>query len=422
MRQLFSKKKSFKERQIRVVMLSQYFWPEDFRINELTSSLSDRGIEMTVLTGKPNYPGGNVFKGYKAVGCLRETMGKVQVFRVPMVPRGKQNAFRLALNYLSFMISGALFGPYMLRNAHPDVIFVYCPSPLLQALPALFIGWIKRVPVVTYVQDLWPESIEATGYVRSAWISKLVEVAVKFIYRRSDLVLVSSRPFIDSIRRHAPAARVAYYPNSVEATFCNPDSGSKPHVSALDAKFCVVFAGNVGAAQAVHVIVDTAVHLKSHSGIRLVILGSGSKVEWMREHIAKHGLCNLHLAGRFPARSMPFLLSRASVLLASLADRPIFAATVPNKIQAYMAVGRPIIASMNGEGGRLVLEAEAGLSVPAEDSKALADAILKLYEMSQSERERMGANAQNYYRKHFNHESLVTDLIEHLTDTIKAKT
>lgn len=406
---------------MKLLVLSQYFWPESFRINEVVESLVARGLDVDVLTGKPNYPEGRIFSSYRAAGCTTESWNGARIFRVPLLPRGHKSGLRLALNYLSFIVTAAFFGAWQLRSVKPDVIFVYAPSPLLQALPALLLGWLKRAPVAVNVQDLWPESIEATGYVRNRLVIRLVESLVRVIYRRADLILVSSRPFAEAIGRFSPTAKIVYYPNSVDASFCDPEAGLKPDVPALDCGFTVVFAGNVGAAQAVHVIVDAAEILKSHPEIRLVVLGSGSELDWMRRQIELRGLDNLFLAGRFPVQAMPFLLSRASALLVALADRPIFAATVPNKIQAYMAVGRPIIASINGEGARLVREADAGLAVPAEDGTALAAAVLKLYSLPQSERDRMGANGKAYYRAHFDHEQLVSDLIAHLKTTTEVK-
>jgi glycosyltransferase involved in cell wall biosynthesis len=406
---------------MRLLVVSQYFWPESFRINELVQTLVGRGVEVTVLTGKPNYPVGKVFSGYRALGSMRETWNGAHVYRVPLIPRGFRSGIRLFLNYLSFVCSATTVGAWMLRWVPCDAIFVYAPSPLLKALPALFIGWLKRVPVVVYVQDLWPESIAATGYVRNRVAIRMVELLVRFIYRHADLILVSSRPFIPSVQRFSPTAPVVYYPNSVDSFFCDPEYGHKHDVPALRSGFTVVFAGNVGAAQAVHVITNAAALLKKHPDIRIVVLGSGSELNWMRAQIAKHNLDNLILAGRFPVDAMPNLLAQASILLVTLADREIFAATVPNKIQAYMAVGRPIIAAMNGEGARLIQEANAGIAVPAENAIALADAIVSLHEMPQEEREKLGANAQSYYRKHFDHETLVTELQSHLAKITKVK-
>ncbi|WIM05134.1 MAG: glycosyltransferase family 4 protein [Candidatus Nitricoxidivorans perseverans] len=403
---------------MKLLLVSQYFWPESFRINEVAASLAARGVETVILTGKPNYPDGKIFSGYRAWGCAEEACGKVRILRVPMFPRGSRSALRLALNYLSFIVSGTIFGPWLLRGFRPGAILVYCPSPLLQALPALLIGWLKRTPVIVYVQDLWPESLEATGHVRSRWILRGVGKVVGFIYRHADVILISSQPFAGPISRFAPNARIVYYPNSVDASFCDPEAGTKTDLPVLDGGFSVVFAGNIGSAQAVEVIVEAAALLADHSGIRLVILGSGSELEWMRQQVRERKLANLYLAGRFPVEAMPSLLARASALLVTLADRPIFAATVPNKIQAYMAVGRPIVACLNGEGARLVEEAEAGVAVPAEDAHGLADAILKLHRMSPQERDRLGENGRAYYRAHFDHEKLVSELIGHVREAM----
>jgi glycosyltransferase involved in cell wall biosynthesis len=399
---------------MKVLVVSQYFWPESFRINEVVASLADRGIQVCVLTGKPNYPDGKVFPGYRSWGCQTDRH-RFPIFRVPIYPRGRKSALQLALNYLSFVASASVFGWWALRRVPFDVVLVYAPSPLLQALPALFLSRLRRCPLVVWVQDLWPESLEATGYVRNGVIISAIRQVVTFLYKRTDLILVSSRPFERSIRQMVPTAQIAYYPNSVDSMFCDPDSGTKPDVSILDDGFNVVFAGNLGTAQAVSVIVAAAEKLVAYREIRLVVLGSGSELEWMKRQIVERNLQNLHLAGRFPVESMPFLLARASALLVTLADRPIFAATVPNKIQAYMAVGRPIIACLKGEGARIVTKANAGIAVQPEDANSLADAIVELYEAPPAIRAEMGANGRAYYREHFDHERLISELIEHLS-------
>jgi glycosyltransferase involved in cell wall biosynthesis len=406
---------------MKLLLITQYFWPESFSINEVASTLVKRGIELVVMTGKPNYPEGKMFPGYAPLSLDREDYRSIRIRRVPIITRGIRNPLRLTLNYLSFIVSGSLFGPWVLRDFRPDAILVYCTSPLLQAIPAILIGRIKKVPVTLYVQDLWPESLEATGYVRSRWIIQAIAWVVKLIYRHVDLILISSRPFEDSIRRMAPAARIVYLPNSVDGALCDPDSGQKPHVPALDSGFSVVFAGNIGAAQAVNVIVDAAALLAAYPGIRLVVLGSGSEFGWMQQQREQRSLYNLHLPGRFPADSMPYLLFRATALLVTLADRPVFSQTVPNKIQAYMAVGRPIIACLNGEGARLVTEAGAGIAVRAEDARGLAAAVLRLYRMSPERREQLGLRARQYYRQHFEHEKLVTEMVSHLQQAIGSK-
>jgi glycosyltransferase involved in cell wall biosynthesis len=398
---------------MKLLIISQYFWPESFRINEVAKTLAEKGIEVEVLTGKPNYPHGKIFSGYRAWGCQRETYQGININRIPLLPRGC-GGWRLALNYLSFIMSGLIFAPWMLRGKKYDVIFIYAPSPILQAIPAIFIGWLKSCPVALWVQDLWPESLSATGYVQNRAALKLVEQMVRFIYRHTDLLLAQSKAFEGPIRRLASDARIVYYPNSVDDSFAVPTKDALPEVAGLNAGFSVMFAGNIGAAQAVGVIVDAASLLKEYTDIHFVVLGEGSRLEWMRQEAQKHELNNMHLPGRFPVETMPGFMHKASALLVTLADQEIFRATIPSKVQAYLAAGRPILACLNGEGTKLVSDADAGLTIPAEDGQALAEAVLRLYRMSPKERDAMGMRGRLYYEQHFAHDMLIDQLIAHL--------
>lgn len=396
---------------MKVLVVSQYFWPEGFRINDVVRTLVERGISVDVFTGKPNYPEGKIFPGYRLWGIQTEQYFGATVLRVPIFLRGTRSGWRLILNYLSFVLFGLIVAPWLLRGRRYDAIFVYAPSPILQAIPALFLGWLKSSPVVVWVQDLWPESLEATGYVRNRRVLGWVEKLVRYIYRHADLLLVQSRGFMSPVGALAAGTPVAYFPNSVESIFCDLPDVPLPEIPALDEGFSVLFAGNVGVGQAVEVIVEAATLLRDRPDIRFVVLGHGSRWDWMCEQVNKRGLTNLHLPGRYPVETMPGLMQKASALLVSLADQPIFAATVPNKVQAYMAAGRPILACLNGEGARLVVEAEAGLSVPAEDARGLAAAVLRLYEMPSEERAAMGANGRRYFKEHFDHDRLIDELI-----------
>lgn len=403
------------------LIVSQYFWPENFRINDIARSLLEKGIEVDILTGKPNYPGGKIFDGYRAWGCRCEGWSGIDICRIPIVPRGKDKPLRLALNYLSFVASGLLFAPFLLRKKSLDAIFVYAPSPILQAIPAIFLGRLKKCPVILWVQDLWPESLSATGHISNPWILKAVEHVVRFIYRHVDLLLVQSEAFIEPVSALASGTPVKYHPNSVDKSFSMPPSLAAPDIPGLDGGFSVMFAGNIGTAQAVETIVEAADLLKDHSDIRFVVLGDGSRREWMLEEAKNRNLSNLHLPGRFPMEAMPALMQKAAALLVTLADQPIFAATIPSKVQAYLAAGRPILACLNGEGADLITAAGAGLAVPAEDGKALAGAILQLYRMSPQERDAMGVRGRLYYAQHFSHDMLVDHLIGHMQSVCQHK-
>ena len=398
---------------LHILLVSQYFWPEGFYINAVARRLAARGHQVDVLTGKPNYPAGRLFPGYRGSGCQEEAYHGVRIHRLPMLVRG-QGALRLAANYLSFVFSGLLFGPWRVRRKPCDVIFVYAPSPILQAIPAIFLGWLKRRPVVLWVQDLWPESLSATGYVRNPAILSLVAWVVCFIYRHVDLLLVQSHALCDAVGKMAPTTPVRYYPNSVE-DILDAEAVQLPlPVQGVMEGFCILFAGNIGSAQAVEVILDAAGRLTDLLEVRFVIVGDGSRREWMLAEVARRRLGNVVLPGRFPVENMPAFMTRAEALLVTLSDQAIFRQTIPSKVQSYLAAGRPILASLNGEGADLVAAAGAGLCSPAEDGKALAENVRHLQAMSPEQRVKMGASGRRHYERHFAMDLLMDELVGHL--------
>ncbi len=403
------------------LIVSQYFWPESFPIDDIGASLARKGVDVDVLTGKPNYPQGKIYPGYKFWGCVSETWRGMKIYRVPLVGR-RSGGCGLAINYIFFVLSGLFVAPWLLRKKKYDAIFVYAPSPILQAIPALFLGRIKNCPVVIWVQDLWPESLSATGYMPNRVVLKLVEWVVRFIYKHADLILVQSQAFVAPVRELASNTPIEYHPNSVNQSFSVAATKAVQQIEGMDGVFPVLFAGNIGQAQAVDVIVEAACLLKDYNEIQFVVMGDGSARQGILDEVKQRNLINLHLPGKFPVESMPGFMQQAALLLVTLADREIFAATVPNKVQAYMAAGRPIVASLNGEGARLVEEAGAGLSAPAEDARVLADRILELYRMPEEHRERMGGNGRDYYQRHFNHEDLIDRLIVHLEGVTEVET
>lgn len=404
---------------MKILIFNQYFWPENFQINELACSLKLQGHNVEVMTSKPNYPDGYLFPGYSHLGNFRQVWKGIIIHRLPIITRGYKSSIRLALNYFSYLVSGLFLAPWILRRKKYDVIFVYAPSPIFQVIPASFLGWIKGVPVVLWVQDLWPESAEATGYVKSTRVLKLLEKFVRFSYAHTDLILVQSRAFVDYVSKLAPKIPVLYYPNSVDKYFYTPKQLDIPVIDSLTSGFSVLFAGNIGEAQSMKTIVLAAEQLLPYKEIKIVIIGSGSKIEWISEEIERKSLNNVFLEGRYPVETMPALMRKASVLLVSLTDQPIFALTVPNKIQAYLAVGRPVIASLNGEGARIINEAKAGFSVPAEDAKGLAEAILTMYRMTDKERLKLGENGRKYFKENFDEDALIDELIKHFESVIK---
>lgn len=403
---------------MRILVLSQYFWPESFRINELVQSLVSKGLDVEVVTGKPNYPGGTVFDGYSASGFTRDDYCGAVIHRIPLIPRSK-GAVRLALNYISFVLSGVMFAPWILRGKQFDLIFVYAPSPILQAIPAIYLGRLKKCPTLLWVQDLWPESLSATGYVKQPTLIKGVECVVRWIYQKMDLLLVQSRAFIPKVRALAASMPIKYYPNSFidEASSAGSQSFTCP---GLESDFPVVFAGNIGSAQAVEVVLEAATLLRNIEGICFVMVGDGSQREWLMRQTTARGLDNIVFPGRYPVEAMPALMAKAGALLVTLADTEVFRLTIPSKIQAYLAAGRPIIACLNGVGAEIVAEAGAGLAVPAEDAIALAEAVKALHKMPESERLEMGVRGRRYYEECFSHDKLVDELIGYFEHAVRS--
>lgn len=400
---------------MRILLLSQYFWPETFIINDLVRKLTEQGHEVTVATAKPNYPGGEIFDGYKAWGVQRQRFAEsVDVIRVPLWPRGRGGSRNLILNYLSFVATGLFLLPWLLRGRKFDSIVVFAMSPITQVIPAIPLKWIKRAHLAAWVQDLWPESLAATGFVRNPQALRMVGWMVRGIYACCDTLLLQSRAFFDPVARYACRSKLVYYPNSIALPSEKTVAPEVPTqlLEELRENFCVVFAGNIGIAQSIETVVEAAELLRQHPALKFVLVGSGSRLEWVKERKASLGLDNLILAGRFPMEAMPQIFEHSSALLVSLRDEEIFSYTIPSKVQAYLAAGKPIIASLRGEGARVIEEAGAGKTCEPESANALVESILALMSLSPAEREQMGSAGQSYFNEHFDMDRQTERLVE----------
>lgn len=392
-------------------MVSQYFWPENFRINDLVKEWVKRGHQVTVLTGVPNYPTGKVFDIYRDDPDAFSSYEGARVLRMPMLPRGTGSA-RLMLNYLSFVVGGVLWGPWRLRGTEADVIFVFEPSPVTVGLPAVLLGRLKRAPVVFWALDLWPETLAALGVVRSPKLLSWVAHLVRFIYDRCTLVLGQSRGFLDSIAKHCTDKRkIRYFPSWAEDVFADADVQPAIEVPAKTDGFTVLFAGNVGEAQDMPAVLDAAERLKDNPSIRWIIVGDGRKFEWLQIEVMKRGLQDkVLLPGRFPMECMPSFYARADALLVSLKPDPVFSLTIPGKVQSYLMAGIPLVGMLDGEGAAVIKDANAGLTCAAGDGTGLAQAVLTLAAMTPDERRQLGENGQHYAQKEFSRAELMNRL------------
>lgn len=399
---------------MKILIVSQYFWPETFRINEVAASLREAGCEVSVLTGQPNYPDGVVFPGHRWWRSGSQAHEGLAIHRVPLLPRGRGGALGLVANYLSFIVAGSLIGPWRLRGKRFDVVFVYGVSPILQVLPALVLRAFTGGALVTWVQDLWPQSLEVTGFVRNKSMLAGVASVVRWLYRRNDLLLVQSHGFVPLVAAMSGPTPVEYHPNPGELAFMDAPQGES--ALRLPPGFNVVFAGNLGTVQALDTIVEAARLLSDLPDVRFMLVGSGSRGEWVQAEVKRLGLANVQLPGRFPPQAMPGILAQASALLVSLTRDPQLSQTVPSKIQAYLATGRPVIASLDGEGARVVAESGAGVVCPAEDAQALADAVRDLHRRGAAERVAMGEAGRRYYLEHFEPSMLARRLVQRFAE------
>lgn len=393
-----------------ILIVSQYFWPENFRINDLCADMVRRGHHVTVLTGKPNYPDGVVFPAFAANPAAFSRYEGAEVVRVPLVPRGKGSA-TLTLNYLSYAVTASTVGAWRLRGRHFDVIFVFQGSPVTVGLPAIVMKWRSGAPITHWVLDLWPQSLEAVGAVKSPFILGLVDRLVGFIYRNCDMVLGQSRAFLPEIARHVvDATKVGYLPSWSDSPVTDAVFAPAPEVPSRPDLFNIVFTGNIGEAQNFPAVLDAAEGLRAEP-VRWIIVGDGRQRAWLSEEVAARGLQEqVLLPGRFPLDRMPSFFAHADALLVSLKTSPAFAMTIPGKVQSYLAAGKPVLAMLDGEGATVVAQSGAGIAVASGDAAGLVEAVHRLRRMSADERVAMGRRGQDVIAREFDRDTVLSSV------------
>lgn len=387
---------------MKILILSQHFWPEEFLINDFALGLRDRGHAVEVLTGLPNYPSGKFFPGYGWGGPYRDNFQGIPVWRSPLIPRGNASGWRLALNYFSFAFLACMRG-WLACHRPFDVILVFEVSPVTVGIPARAMKALTGAKLFFWVQDLWPESLSATGAIHSRHILNWVGKLTRWIYRGCDRILIQSQGFRESVLKYgAERDRIRYLPNFAEHLY-QPVAlpADAPEHALLPPGFRVMFAGNIGKSQDFETILAAAELTRTQPNIHWMVLGDGRQRAWVESEIQRRHLANIHMLGRFPKERMPAFFSLADVMLVSLKREPIFALTIPAKIQAYLACGKAILASLDGEGARIIKEAQAGVTVSAESPPELAEAVRRLAALGPEPLRAMGRNARNYYETHF---------------------
>lgn len=391
----------------KILFVCQYFYPETFRGNDIAFHLAEEGHDVHVVTGIPNYPKGKFFPGYGLFKKRHEVINGVRVTRLPLVPRGEDNKIMLMLNFFSFFIVGWFWMLFHALWHKYDLVFCQQLSPVMMSSPAVLYKKMRRVPLYTWVLDLWPESLTAAGGINNKYILGFFNLFVKSEYKNSNKILTSSKSFDQSILKYGDYKdKVIYYPqwsdgasNASGLNFALPE---KLQELSSNGDFIVMFAGAVGEAHGMECNMQAALKTKEYKNIKWVIVGDGRRLDWVRSFVKENGIEETVITlGRFPSETMPLFFEKANVMLVSLTDSPLFNMYSPAKIASYMAAERPIIAALNGEGGEVIKAAECGWNVKAGDSDGLAKLVIALSQTDKQELAVKGQKGKAYYDKFF---------------------
>lgn len=385
----------------KILFVCQYFYPETFRGNDIAFYLAEKGHLVHVITGIPNYPVGKFFPGYGLFKNRTEIVKGVRVTRLPIFSRGN-NKIMLMLNYFSFLLVGCIYTLWHALLHKYDLVFCQQLSPVMMSIPAVLYKKIRKVPLYTWVLDLWPESLVAAGGIKNKYVLSFFDWFVKKEYKWSDKILISSRSFHKSIMTYGDyEKKIEYYPQWSDA-LSSPSVASKIILPDIPKGFVVMFAGAIGEAHGFECNMQAALLTKKYKNIKWVIIGDGRKLPWVRQFINNNGLNDtVYAFGRFPSETMPLFFEKADVMLVSLNNSPLFNLYAPAKISSYMASSRPILTCLNGEGANVVNEAKCGWNVKAGDAKGLADLVIKLSQMDKYILKEKGENGLKYYNEHF---------------------
>jgi len=384
---------------MKLLVVSQYYYPEQFRINDICKEWVKRGYEVTVLTGIPNYPEGKFYKGYNIFKKRKEIIDGVEVIRIPIIPRGKKR-LTLVLNYISFVVSGFFFSKFTRRKF--DKVFIYEVSPVTQALPGIWYAKRKKIESILYVMDLWPESIELATGKKYDRMFKIIDKMVKYIYKNTNLILTSSEVFkLDIMEKGIPNEKITFWPQYAEEYYKNEkleDIEIKE-----DKKFKIIFTGNIGYSQGIEILIETASLLREKKeNVIFYIVGNGRAKDELEKKIRENKLEeDIKLIDKKPANEIPSYINACDATFISLKSNYISEKILPAKLQTYLASGKPIIGCAKGEIEKVINNAKAGVCCTEGTAEKLVEKILELKNKSKDELEQFGKNGREYCEKNY---------------------
>jgi glycosyltransferase involved in cell wall biosynthesis len=406
----------------KLTFLTQWFDPEPaLKGQAFAEALAERGFDVEVVTGFPNYPGGKLYKGYRIRPISRSTAGQVAVTRLALYPSHDKSRVGRTLNYLSFFASSLFYLLFMARRS--DVILAYHP-PATVTLSAAIAGKLRRIPVAVDIQDMWPDTLRATGMISNTWILAAIGKVCAWTYRHVDRIIVLSHGFAELLRqRSIPAEKVTVIHNWADETAAGTNGRADPVALGKDAEFHILFAGNMGAAQGLEMVLEAAALVAGNSP-RIVFdfLGSGIELNDLVRKAKDMKLDNVRFLPRVPPEEVGPYLAAADGLLVHLRNDPLFSITVPSKTQTYLAAGRPVVMAVAGDAADLIRQSGGGIVVEPENPAELARAVTDLARMSTEERTEMARRAKAFYFRELSFDHGVSRFVRVLSDLVAKKT
>ena len=382
---------------MKITIFSQHFWPEIFRINDVAKELSLTN-KVTVVTGQPNYPKGKIFEGYNYHRPKISFLDKIKIIRLPIIARSKGKSYNLIFNYLSFIISGFFYKSFIKKNITSDIIFIYGTSPILQAIPGIILGKAIKVPIVLWVQDLWPESLSDTGYIKNKLMLKLVNSIVMFIYEKCDRILLQSPEFLShhNIKPYSQKCQVHYNPSEFK------DSENILNLKKKNI-FTLIYSGNIGKVQNLEFILDLAtISIKNNWKVNFIIIGNGSEKNKFIKKVRALKLNSIIIFEEFQKKDdLKKMLSNCDSLILTLDDGIVLKKTIPAKLQTYLFFSKPIFSVSSGIVEKIIIKNNLGFSSKHSNKLQIKKNFTLLYKMSLKEKKIIGKNCYNYYLENF---------------------
>ena len=397
---------------MRILIITQYYWPENFRINEVSEELIKLGHKVYILTGYPNYPKGEIYSEFKKNYKKFSKYKGAVIIRVPILPR-KANNLNLALNYISFLLSSIFIGYFKLKGKEFDLIFTCQLSPVTIGITSAFFAKIRKIPQVFWVQDLWPDTLVALNIMTKNWQINLFKNLVNWIYSRCDLILAQSENILKEIKKYSSVKNnIYYFPTWGESDLFLKIAPPAPEIKPKDI-FTILFAGNIGEAQDFPNLINAVQNLilNNFTNFRIILIGDGSKKEWVKMEVKKLNIEKyFEFYNSYPLERMPSFFRHADALMVSLLNKKVFNMTIPGKIPFYLGSGIPIIGMICGAGAEVIKKSKGGWVCDSGDYLNLSKIIQNIILLEKEELKKIGLKGKEYANKEFSKQTLINKL------------